>query len=454
MSARLHKFTDRLLLDPDSNNEDEIFCVLCTHFLIKPYEHNICSKLQCGNCFEKTGYGNRCPYCREIMSTNNTFYSKRAEQHILNLQVICCNKECETVYTIRDIDQHIDKVCEYEMRPCTDCRTLILGTASEKLKHSKECPLRIVKCENCIDSYVYNTETYHISICPGTVTSCKNEDCPVTAPRRDLYKHTLECGYQDIICPRNCGYKEWRMYYHTNHEHICGNRPIECDMCHMIVKAQNLVEHKTENCAERTTSCKKCKLNMLAKDMPIHVINKCPEQEIPCPTNCKTIVKLRDLDEHKLINCVNRLVECEECKQKVIHSSLPVHSAQTCPEITIICKCGESIKRKTFFDHLCKFDKVYCPYRKWSNCSVILLRKDIDEHINAKDSLAQHIKKAEQYIATLVEAKNEWIEKYENIKKKASADYGMYSKMFNGISSTGSVPVIYTPMNYSVFNKN
>ena len=194
---------------PDFKEQaEQIICPICLLIPLVPIQCKKCDAVLCENCMKKN---KNCPICREI-------FEKKLDRSLLKMieqmKLYCPNSSCHLKIKFCEYKSHILN-CEFSDYSCLIFKKMI--------KKSKK------KCIN----------------------------------------HAYECGFSDKKCIY-CS-KIIKLYKKKEHETLCGELEVECDLCKLKIKNKNLKNHKNNECEMRIIKCEKCLYEFTYKEFKIHV---------------------------------------------------------------------------------------------------------------------------------------------------------------------------------------
>jgi hypothetical protein len=179
------------------DEHEDICCHICCHIIIYPIEHNLCGKILCGKCYDKCIDTNTCPFCKQNMNYNNSYYTKRLEQKIKNVKVICPNNECTKELEYGKLFGHLQDECLFETIECDNCDDIMFRY--DYKKHTEElCKNRKITCEYCKLDFLHNIIKEHE--CEYKPFECQN-GCKTIVNKNILENHNNNCPEKIISCP-------------------------------------------------------------------------------------------------------------------------------------------------------------------------------------------------------------------------------------------------------------
>ena len=132
-----------------------------------------------------------------------------------------------------------------------------------------------------------------------------------------------------------------------------------------------------------------CQTTPAIKDCELHLSQHNPDGclyiTLPCPNGCGKNIFRADLDQHCNTDCLNRTVTCPHCGDSGWYVEMIYTHPQKCLLQPLPCprECGAKVARKDLAIHpsACPLEQVECPFKD-VECTQILLRKDMDEHLS------------------------------------------------------------------------
>ena len=137
----------------------------------------------------------------------------------------------------------------------------------------------------------------------NNASSTASLSCSWTGQLKDLEDHMQSCGFVIVKCRfEECNIRMLRRQL-GNHEAICENRLVRCDLCHDDMKLPQLVDHQAV----------------------------CPYRSIACPNECGEQFPLNSLETHRS-TCPLEPVDCPwkalvGCEHRGPRRDMPAHSA-------------------------------------------------------------------------------------------------------------------------------
>lgn len=166
-----------------------------------------------------------CLVCSESPTDMNRV--KLVQTAVNQLEIKCpLLRECRWSGKLSEAENHLKK-CESFLIQCDLCKEVFYRSEGEQ-HETKNCPMRIVKCQYCHQEKKAKFLSQHSTVCPEFPLPCPNE-CRANFPRKNLLKHRSECELELVTCP----YKEYG-----------------CEAKSILKR--DLLAHKKENIVEHT----------------------------------------------------------------------------------------------------------------------------------------------------------------------------------------------------------
>ena len=194
-------------IDPDylikKNSEmEDYICPLCKGLLLNPVIDS-CSHTFCKDCFEK--YYNikkQCPITKKKLSINDLTHVDVISKSIGKKEMKCknCNKGCNWIGKVSDIDYHLKNECVKTLIKCTfkNCNKMIMR--EELQNHIQNCEYREEKCN----------------------------DCQKMFPFKEIMEHFNQCSKRKIKCVQGCGAIIERGEMDNHIKNFCENSVVDC----------------------------------------------------------------------------------------------------------------------------------------------------------------------------------------------------------------------------------
>jgi hypothetical protein len=283
-------------------NTDQVFCVVCLHYMKEPAQMfmsswdgiiNVCEHIACRPCLS-TLKKNNCPICSKPF--NATIKSVLLEKLINRQKITCKHTGCEAIFKISEAKEHY-QICPLEPDKCKHCKKQFIR--KDIPAHEETCEYRIITCESCKGFYAFNKKDEHIKLyCPETVIKCPHEGCDAEAPRNLMRLHVDGCEHRSIRCPFSCDFMCKPKDMDAKHLslNVCPNQLITCDKCDVMTNRCKLDEHLQTSCPMIKVSCDDCQFEDYRKNINKH-FDVCPDYRIKCP-KCNMLVRRKEMDKH------------------------------------------------------------------------------------------------------------------------------------------------------------
>ena len=148
--------------------------------------------------------------------------------------------------------------------------------------------------------------------------------------------------------------------------------------------------------------------------------NGCSFHVVECGNKCGHKEKRATVKKHMTNECRLRREKCKYCLLISTHEEVTGAHLEECPNYPLNCpnRCGAGgITRSTVPAHreVCPLQQVECEYKRFG-CTVVLLRKDIAEHL--KTSVESHLQLTKRRVEEMEErAETEKIE-HQTMREK------------------------------------
>ena len=200
---------------------------------------------------------------------------------------------------------------------------------------------------------------------------------------REIDTHLDECSELIVNCSNVCGVILKRSELVNHCESECLNRVANCMHCKGVMQYKEVEIHLT-TCPVLPLLCpNECKETFLRKEMNSHIEKDCPNTLIDCPNECGMKLKRTIILHHRKDECQHRMVRCKYCRTPMQLLTLENHY-KSCLEFPLVCpnECLKSIIRKEIESHLekeCPNTLVSCPYKEMG-CEIAVKRCELEEH--------------------------------------------------------------------------
>ena len=217
------------------------------------------------------------------------------------------------------------------------------------------------------------------------------ESCPFcgkdTIPEKMLKHVDDECMEYTLFCPLACGEKIFRKNMDHHLHNLCKKRNVMCPQCKSNeLWAEELQNHITFLCTHRSIPCKfECGIRtLIACEEEVHLLEECPLRTVQC--TCGLFFLFKDLAEHKLLNCTDRLVHCPQgCGVQIPYYTVSDHTELGCPNRHHIYQkmmecpngCGLTMMKKELIEHCtyhCEKRLIECPQNCGNTVQLDLLK--------------------------------------------------------------------------------
>ena len=260
----------------------------------------------CEDCLQPTKYDPN-PYIAKSLK-NLTF---RCQNH----------PKCSETLSYKDLAYHI---CKYDQMKCPI---------------SSECDWKGER-EELVD---------HISQCPKEIIMCKNEGCGNKYQRENMEEHIVKCMFQNIHCPKLCGFEGRRGQLEEHLSGICPLVELECGYnlrgCEYSPVRKDYQDHI--NACLYQPKVLQCGYQVNLKDEKGHS-EVCDEFPLPC-SQCGYIFTRGGLLGHRCFPFLHGLIAQQEKKietqDKKIESQ--EHKIDTMEQNMITQKNKNEIQEKT-----------------------------------------------------------------------------------------------------------
>lgn len=217
----------------------QVKCSQCQHFLSDPYQVTCCGANYCYSCLNKLRADRRsCPKCH---SESGEFTDKCLRRSLSAVTVGCSNQEegCTWRGELGQLDDHLntdpppDKQldgCQHEDVKCLYCEET--GKRRDiKLHQDEQCAKGPSTCEYC-----HEYQSHHDDI---------------------VYNHWPMCGSHPIHCPNGCGLSFQRQMLNAHITDECSLVAISCDFhqsgCSVKPLRKDMSEHLRESLVSHTS---------------------------------------------------------------------------------------------------------------------------------------------------------------------------------------------------------
>ena len=111
----------------------------------------------------------------------------------------------------------------------------------------------------------------------------------------------------------------------------------------------------------------------------------CKFTQVPCPKECKQIIRRKDLEKHLNEHCLKREYQCKYCGRRDMYINITGIHDNICERKILPCpnaECVETVERAKINMHLendSEYALISCMYES-IGCDVKLKRKDMGAH--------------------------------------------------------------------------
>ncbi|XP_065899595.1 TNF receptor-associated factor 2-like isoform X2 [Dysidea avara] len=137
----------------------------------------------------------------------------------------------------------------------------------------------------------------------------------------------------------------------------CHNYEMGCEWKGLF---KDLIDQHLTSCQYITVECRNtgCGDRVLLSKLEDHLKNTCLQRLVECK-DCRTTLRFKDLEEHG-DNCPNALRKCNQCKKEMLAIKLNEHQMNECTWIK--CPCSDEAlfeaNSKEYFEHLQNTNKL------------------------------------------------------------------------------------------------
>ncbi|XP_065660059.1 TNF receptor-associated factor 3-like [Hydra vulgaris] len=191
---------------------DEHECPVCKMALREPVQTQ-CGHRLCLSCAEEMRKRNNgvltCPLDNSILDSSKIFPDIAIERVIMQLKVKCSNfaNDCEWTGELKTLNEHLGS-CKYQTLKCLNrpCSTsLLLKNLKEHME--KLCIYRLVTCQYCKQKIIFSEKQNHEENCKCLPLCCVNQ-CGMNIMRKEMSSHITDscantiipCQYLNIGC--------------------------------------------------------------------------------------------------------------------------------------------------------------------------------------------------------------------------------------------------------------
>lgn len=250
---------------------------------------------------------------------------------------------------------------------------------------TSECQLRLVPCPlGCAQRLPSHSVSAHVAKrCSMRNAACRL-GCGAVMPHVSLSDHEERaCELRSVFCQHCHEAVQWQAL--KNHvDHGCAKLPRRCRLgCSSLVSRSDVSVHEASQCPKRLVLCARCEKAIWFCERRTHETAECPLRAYgPCDTKCGQVLQHNEVAHHLLFTCVQRVVTCSNCDQRVVFAQLAEHKALLCPRRLVRCRrgCGALLQDADVDAHeddACAKRVVFCRNR----CGVYVPSCDLDTHL-------------------------------------------------------------------------
>jgi hypothetical protein len=296
---------------------------------------------------------NDCPN-RKVVIVNNIDKKKQGFGQKTSIdqavQLAELRDKMDKFQDIRNADNRVEE-------PCPFCGKDILF--EKMLQHVDEycmeytlfCPLACGEkiLRKNMDNHVANHCKKRNVICP----QCSNDELWA----EELSNHmSFLCTHRIIPCKFECGIKTLIACHEERHmQEECPLRTVQCT-CGLFFLQRDLAEHQLLNCTDRLVHCPQgCGVQIPFYTVSDHQELHCPNRHhiyqkmTECPNGCGLIMMKKELIEHCTYHCEKRLIECPQNCGNTLQLDLLKPHLVTCPQRVLCCEPGMKTCQRSFY---------------------------------------------------------------------------------------------------------
>ncbi|KAF1773161.1 P-loop containing nucleoside triphosphate hydrolase [Phytophthora cactorum] len=243
--------------------------------------------------------------------------------------------------------------------------------------------------------------------------------CPLDCGQR-LPAHTVEfhlakrCNMRNAVCRLGCGEIMAFGFLSEHESDHCEFRFVFCEYCHLSLSVKimdvhldkecqqlprgcrlgcaykvawaDTKEHESSRCPKRLIKCRVCEDDIWFCDRECHEKDECPLRLYgKCDDGCGEILRYNEVAHHLLFSCMKRIVDCKQCRQRLLFDSLQEHHELLCSQRVVNCPkgCGIRIKEVDTDIHEseeCSKRLVFCE----NQCGLHVPYCEMEEHLKSK----------------------------------------------------------------------
>jgi ankyrin repeat protein len=277
-----------------------------------------------------------------------------------------------------------DSVSQYFRCGLVEARTA-------KVHTEEECCHRLVPCPlSCGQRFPAHTVEVHLSKGCNMRNGMCRLGCGQVLTAIQLTKHEAEdCKLRSVFCGHcHLSFPAQKMAKHL--DQACQHRPRGCRLgCTAKIAWVDTADHESNHCPKRLIPCRICNADIWFCEREKHEHNECPLRGYgECDSGCGQTLCHNEVAHHLLYSCSKRIVDCDECKQRMQFASLTEHRSLLCPQRVVSCRkgCGLSLKEADadlHEDQECPKRLLFCT----NQCGLHVPSCEMEEHLKAKCSM-------------------------------------------------------------------
>merc|ERR1712130_497568 len=186
--------------------------------------------------------------------------------------------------------------------------------------HTVHCIRQYIKCKLCEQIIKRQDEEEHLINFHKKITCICSKVC---VGKIEFDKHTLnECQLRLMTC-QYCDKTNIPYLEYSEHEIVCKERIIKCNICGIDYIAKNKLLH---NCGIICVLCGE-RIND-SKNKLLHLLTSCKERRAVC-NYCGILRRCNDMESHRK-HCGSRSEKCTKCDQFVSLMNMEPHLQSNC----------------------------------------------------------------------------------------------------------------------------
>jgi hypothetical protein len=202
---------------------------------------------------------------------------------------------------------------------------------------------QFTKCQWCGRGYLFCEKRKHeTKECSMRPVEC--EICHMVMPAQEfVFRHRLTCGKDHVKC-RYCGVLVPQGYLAKHEAEMCPEAPVPCSMCGVVLKKKDFTgpDSHVLTCPMMPTTCEFCGADFPRRDIAAHKA-ACAEKKIECPY-CGLSLKKAQWEHHEKFQCKFRFMVCDGCGEEIRALEMESHKKRECPARLVICeRCGAAV---------------------------------------------------------------------------------------------------------------